>query len=476
MNLILPLLLVVVAGGLGYALWKQIQRADVLQASRYHLIQERQRVFSFLHDVGEAFTEKLKVEDILKLIIQCSVRTAEAKSGAIFLLDASAHNLEAVVIEGAFPPPHPPPGFMESKLTSRAVFLEQAIKSQKISMGEGILGGVAQTGKPVLIRKPDEDSRLPSYENEILRIQTFLAVPLIFRDQILGVMAMANTKSEKPFNDSDLSLVTSLANQAAFAIFNANLHQMLAEKERVDRDLEIAREIQQLLLPSSFPVIQDTQVSAINIPALKVGGDYYDVIQVDKDHFGFAIADVSGKGVSGALIMAMCRSALRAKAVGNLSPAQVLKEVNRVVHPDMREDMFISMSYGVLNVKTRAFAFCRAGHEPLLVHRHDGAKEEVFSPRGMALGIDNGTVFDTVLDEKRVELHKGDALVFYTDGITEALDETNQEFGRAQLTEAIHACAEQSSEEMARNIEQRLRRFIGHQPQGDDITLLVVRV
>ena len=139
-------------------------------------------------------------------------------------------------------------------------------------MGEGILGGVAQTGKPLLIRQPSDDPRLPSYENEILRIQTFIAVPLIFRDQILGVLAMANTRTEKPFDDSDLSLVTSLANQAAFAIFNANLYQMLAEKERIDRDLQIAREIQQILLPKTFPHIEDMQVAAVNVPALQVGG------------------------------------------------------------------------------------------------------------------------------------------------------------------------------------------------------------
>ncbi|MBI4026838.1 MAG: SpoIIE family protein phosphatase [Verrucomicrobia bacterium] len=474
MNFI-ALLLLIGGGYFAYQWWLQSQRTHLVQASRRHLIQERQRVLSFLHDVGEAFTENLKVEEILKLIIQCSVRTAEAKSGAIFLLDASLQNLEAVVIEGPFPPPHPPAGFMESKLTSRAVFLEQAVKSQKISMGDGILGGVAQAGKPVLIRNPKEDSRLPHYDNEILRIHTFLAVPLVFRDQILGVMAMANTKDEKSFDDEDLSLVTSLASQAAFAIFNANLHQMLAEKERVDRDLEIAREIQQLLLPSSFPVIEGVQVSALNIPALKVGGDYYDFVRVDADHWGFAIADVSGKGVSGALIMAMCRSALRTKAVGHLSPSQVLKEVNRVIHPDMREDMFISMIYGVLNVPNREFNFCRAGHEALLLHRGENGQGEALAPRGMALGIDNGTVFDSVLQEQRVSLQRGDAVVFYTDGITEALDETGQEFGRNQLIEAIHACADQSAQEMARNIEQRVRRFVGQHPQSDDITLLVVR-
>ncbi len=459
-----------------YLWWRQTKRAEQLETNRQQLVREGQRVLTFLHEVGEAFTENLNVEGILKLIIQCSVRAAEAKSGAIFLLNSTGQTLEAVVIEGPFPPPHPPPGFMESKLASRAVFLEQAIKSQKISIGDGILGSVAQTGKPVLIRQPSEDHRLPHYEDEILRIQTFLAVPLVFRDQILGVMAMANTKNEEPFNDTDLSLVSSLASQAAFAIFNANLHHVLAEKERLDRDLEIAREIQQLLLPSVFPKIDNVQVNAINICALQVGGDYYDFIQVDADHWGFAIADVSGKGVSGALIMAMCRSALRTKAQGNPSPAKVLKQVNRVIHPEMREDMFISMLYGVLNIRTWEFTFCRAGHEPLLWHQAEKKHLEILSPKGMALGIDSGNVFDTVLEEQKIKLQKGDAMVFYTDGSTEALDQEDQEFGRPKLAEAIYACADQSAEAMTKNIEERVRRFVGQRPQNDDITLVVVRV
>ncbi len=469
-------ILLSLAGFFAYLWRRQVQRTAKLEITRQHLVQESQRVLSFLHDVGEAFTENLNVEEILKHIIQCSVRIAEAKSGAIFLLDTSKKSLDAVVIEGPFPPPHPPADFMESKLASRAVFLEQAIKSQKILIGEGILGGVAQTGKPVLVRNPNEDTRIHQYEDDILRIQTFLAVPLIFRDQILGVLAMANTKNDEPFSETDLSLVTALASQAAFAIFNANLHHMLAEKERVDRDLIIAREIQQILLCSDFPKIPDVQVHALNISALEVGGDYYDCIRVDEDHWGFAIADVSGKGISGSLIMAMCRSALRTKAVGNLSPARVLKQVNRVIRPDMREDMFISMIYGVFNIRTHQFTYCRAGHEPILFHSHKSNREEILTPKGMALGIDNGDVFDSLLEEGQITLQMGDVIVLYTDGITEALDESDQEFGRAQLVEAIRACTNQSAEEMILNIEQRVRRFVGQEPPHDDMTLLAIRV
>ena len=174
--------------------------------------------------------------------------------------------------------------------------------------------------------------------------------------------------------------------------------------------------------------------------------------------------------------MAMCRSALRTKGMGNPSPSQVLSQVNRVIHPDMREDMFIAMDYGVLNIRTLEFSFCRAGHEPLIAHRNNPRRIEILAPRGMALGIDSGTVFDAALQEQHFTLQKGDILIFYTDGITEALDESGQEFDRDQLIEAIESCVDQDAQAMAKNIEERVRRFIGKRPQNDDITLMIVRI
>jgi phosphoserine phosphatase RsbU/P len=169
---------------LGYLLWKQTEKTSSLEAQQKALVEHGEHVLTFLHDVGEAFNESLKQEEIFKLIIQCAVRTSKAKSGAMFLLDTQQQFLEAVVIEGPFPPPTPPADHIESKLASRAAFLEQTILTQKIKNGEGILGTVAKTGKPVLIKKPGPNSGLPHYDNEILKIDTYLAVPLIFRDQI----------------------------------------------------------------------------------------------------------------------------------------------------------------------------------------------------------------------------------------------------------------------------------------------------
>lgn len=249
-----------------------------------------------------------------------------------------------------------------------------------------------------------------------------------------------------------------------------------AEQEQAERDFQIAREIQRILLPSEFPKIQGVEVGAISVPAQKLGGDYYDVVQVDATHWGVAIADVSGKGVSGALLMAMCRSTLRMQAAGNISPAQVLRQLNRIICPDMQEDMFITMIYGIFDTQSRSFTFCRAGHEaPLLYHP---STQQVESPaaQGMALGIDEGPVFDQSLAERQVLLQKGDILMLYTDGISEAFNEQGQEFGCDQLVHAIRANAHCTAKGISENIENQVHGFIGKQPQNDDMTLLVFKV
>ncbi len=249
-----------------------------------------------------------------------------------------------------------------------------------------------------------------------------------------------------------------------------------AAREMEERDMEIARAIQKVLLPASFPRRLAADFGAFYVPAQKLGGDYYDLIEVDEEHVGIAIADVSGKGMAGALLMTMCRSVLRMRVTANFSPAQTLKQLNSTIYPDMREDKFISMVYGVLNIRTRIFTFCRAGHEPLLLFRPSDQSVRWLAPKGMALGIDGGQVFDRVLTEERMELKSGDILLFYTDGITEALNGEGKEFGRDRLLEVVRACAARSAGEITAAVEQAVAQFVGKYPQSDDMTLLVFRM
>ena len=217
------------------------------------------------------------------------------------------------------------------------------------------------------------------------------------------------------------------------------------------------------------------EISGINIPAQQVSGDYFDYIKVDDERYGVAIADVSGKGIPASLIMAMCRSVLRCNSVGSLSPAEVLHKVNSQLYPDIKEDMFISMAYLILDNEVNTVTLARAGHDAPLLY---SAKEQTVSkinPPGMALGIDSGSVFNRITGNFSITLEQDDCLILYTDGVTEALDRHQFEFGMKNVIQAIQASAASGAAGIIKRLTDDLRNFVGTYPQNDDITLIVIR-
>jgi sigma-B regulation protein RsbU (phosphoserine phosphatase) len=277
------------------------------------------------------------------------------------------------------------------------------------------------------------------------------------------------------FSQGDFVVFKSISEQSAFALYNAIIYSMANEKKRLDHDLEIARDIQRILLPAEAPAINGFQISGINVPARQVSGDYFDYIDVDKERLGVAIADVSGKGVPASLIMAICRSVLRAEAARNPSPADVLRKVNRQLYPDIKEDMFISMAYLILDHHHDGVTLARAGHDaPLWYKRQSQTVTPVKSP-GMVVGIDSGSVFDRLTVDFAVPLERNDCLVLYTDGVTETLNSEGDEFGVDRMTQSVRASANDGAQVIVKKIIEDVREFTGSVPQNDDITLIAIR-
>ncbi len=249
------------------------------------------------------------------------------------------------------------------------------------------------------------------------------------------------------------------------------------ERERIgrERDLRIAHEVQQHLLPNVYPDIGAVETDTLYTPSRLVGGDYYDFFEVKERCWGFAVADVSGKGTAAALMMASCRTALRVKAQGGWDPATVLRMVNFIVQPDMPKAMFISAVYGILDLDTNVFRFCRAGHEPGLVVRAKTGEVGELCPSGMALGLDPGALFDETLEEAVVTLEPGDLLVLYTDGITETANPEGEEFGRERLAEVLRESRRLPLAEIRQQVDRALCAFAFNAPAADDRTLLLVR-
>jgi len=440
------------------------------------LEQEKDLVLSFLEKAGDTFTAGVHVEELLKVALDSACNSLKATGGAIFVYNRMDRSLKAQKIEGVFPPFFETGEIALDKAASKPKFLNSLVEKHKIKMGADIIGDVAQSRTPLLIGDGDSESRLPHVSDPSMQIRSLAAVPLIVQNDLFGVMAVVNKMpSEESFSQVDLSLLESLADQVALSLSNARLHETRQQKETIDRELVIAKDIQQLLFPKTSPKIPGFDLSYMTQSATEVGGDYFDFIPIDENRIGIVIADVSGKGVPGALIMTMVRSIMRSIAPGSLSSRSVLCELNKQISKDLKQDMFITMLYMILDSHNRILTFVRAGHDPLIHYHTQSKKSELVSGKGMAIGIMEGPEFEEMLEERVIKLDPEDVVCIYTDGATEAKDSNGKEFGREGLCDAISVAVSGSAQSIALNIRQRIYRFTGGTPQHDDLTLLVLK-
>lgn len=251
-----------------------------------------------------------------------------------------------------------------------------------------------------------------------------------------------------------------------------SLRLTTAEKERIQKELEIARGIQQSFLPESAPRIPGIDLEGLNLPAAEVGGDFYDFIPVGSTSWGLVIADVSGKGVPAALFMALSRTLIRASATRNPDPVESIREANHSIYLDSKTSMFVTLFYAILDIREKTLTFVNAGHNPPLLVSPGSSGVTLLKARGIALGV----IDDVDLEPVRVALSPGDVVVLYTDGVTEATNERDEEYGVERLSTLVQASKVSSAREIIDAIVEDVTAFAGSRPQFDDITLMVLKV
>jgi len=434
---------------------------------------QHRAVLEFLHHVGEQIRTRLALEDTLDSILAFVVESSRAQAGAVFLCDEDTPEfLQARVVQGLFPPLNAVP----DKMFARRQFLAEKVKKEKIRMGEGLVGRVALEAKPLLIADARNDPSVPPSANQIVPIETLMAAPLMARNQVLGVIVLINRFPEgSVFTQEDLDLLGVLADQAAINVDLVQVYRKLQEKQRIEQELRVAHDFQKMLLPTAFPVVRGLEVAALSQPAQEVGGDYYDFFDVDADHLGIVIADVAGKGIPGALVMATVRSTLRAEARGDSSPRSVLLRVNRHLVADTSPNIFVTMTYAVLNRRTLRLRFARAGHEPLVICGTEGQEQpRLYTPNGIALGLVLDDTF-SVTEEKEIELHENEAAVLYTDGVVEARNPSDEEYGAERFLDTLRQSVALSAEGIMNAVTEDVRRFTKGYAQHDDLTLVVLK-
>lgn len=250
----------------------------------------------------------------------------------------------------------------------------------------------------------------------------------------------------------------------------------ITERQRLQQELEIARQVQMSFLPKANPTAYKLDIASRCAPALEVGGDYYDFIELGPDRLGVAVGDVSGKGTQAAFFMTLAKGFLRALAKVSDSPSAILSQVNKLFYENVERGVFISMVFGIFDTKKHTITMARAGHNPVIMRSTTGSDVQVINPMGLALGLDAGETFSKSIQEVSIPCQPGDLFVFYTDGFPEAMNKTMEEFGEDRLCQTVQRLAHSSAAEIMDGIFAEMKQFVGKAKQHDDMTIVVVKV
>ena len=407
---------------------------------------------ALLFRLSQTFNSSLDLDEVLNRVMDEVIAVTHAERGFVMLYDSKGRLVFRV-----------------------ARGMDQStIDDPQFQISRSVVERVAREGQAVLTSDAQSDERFSMRQSVMdLGLRSILCVPLTIRNGVLGVVYVDNRLQAGIFTQADLDLLSAIASSAAIAIENARLYQMAVEKGRMERELQMAHEIQAGLLPDETPQVSSWEFATLWQPAREVAGDYYDFIPLDPGggQLGLVIADVSDKGMPAALFMALTRSVVRASVGHAPSSADGIAHANRLICEDATGGMFVTLFYAQLNPETGDMTYVNAGHNPPLLYRADQDLLTELTSTGMALGV----MEDTSFEQRTVRLNAGDFVFLYTDGVTEALDSQRREFGEERLQRVILDKRHAPAAEMVAGLEQALREFVGASSPADDITVVAAK-
>jgi len=410
-----------------------------------------------LLDISKTISRSLDLDEVLNLVMDTLDSLIPYDAAGIYLVKCSQPLAE-----------------WDGTPDETCVFHTQAVRGYDIDdlqelhlkMGEGLIGHVAVTGKPYVSHDVGQDRR---YINARTRTQSEMVAPIVSNNEVIGVFDLESDELDAYTND-DLEVLLLLASQVAIIIEKVMLHEQLIEKQRLETQLEVARQVQLQLLPPRDPQLEGYDISAYNFPTEEVSGDYYDWVRIYDDQIGMVIADVSGKGVPAALLMAFLRASLRAATHIGYAPHISMSKVNYLLWESIERNQFVTAFYGILDATNRTLAYANAGHSPALLMKMDGTVR--FEERG---GVPLGMFRDSRYYEYFETIEPGEVFVLYTDGVTEAMSPAAEEYSRERLVDAVRQCRDQPAREMIDFIHRELIAWTAGQGLGDDVTLFIVK-
>ena len=410
-------------------------------------LQESVRHLTVLSEVAIALSSAQDLNEVLAKLVSMTLHEVDAEQGAIWLMrEGQDDPLQTVVRQaeghGAFPMP----------------------------LRVSLAGWVSKNQTILVVDELAADPRFPGIAGAVQDIRSVLAAPLRSQDRLIGVLALFN-KRGGPFHRGDERLVAILGAQCAQIIENVQHTEQERRQEALMRDLQLASIVQRQLLPRRNPAWPGLDVAGRNVPAREVGGDSFEFLELGAGRAGLAIADVSGKGVAAALLMASLHAILRCVSAGSEGPAACVSRLNALLSESAAGGRFATLFYGVLDLPARRLRYCNAGHNFPLLLRASGSLERL-ETGGLPLAV----MPEWAYQQGSVDLASGDVLLLYSDGISEAENRHQELFGEEAVERALRELAGQPAGEIVGHLLRAVSRFARGAPQADDQTLVVVRV
>jgi serine phosphatase RsbU (regulator of sigma subunit) len=325
-----------------------------------------------------------------------------------------------------------------------------------------------------VIERDDFDDVFPADAEELKKENIYTIIPMVIKSQPVGLLLFGLKHSGAQFAGKDLELLNAAAGQSAISVENARLYKSESEKMKIERDLDLARKIQEGLLPRCIPSLNGLDICGQMIPAMQVGGDYFDLIPVSDSRIFIVVGDVSGKGLSASLYMTKLQTMMQLACVAGKSPKEVLVEINRRMFESMEKSWFVTMTLALFDTEKQAVSFCRAGHVPVVVSGNGAI--EFHRTQGIGVGLERGPIFERTLVEQEIKLESGQVFVFFSDGITEAMNEKQELYGEEKLTEMLKTTAGRRASQIVDCLWEELKTYRGKAEQNDDMTVVVVKV
>ncbi len=396
-------------------------------------------------EVARKIAEPQPLETLLNSVLQVCIQKTAAHRGAIMLVG--------------------PDGELKPK-----AYISTTRSHEKFAISRTIAKKAIRENQAILIRDVEGDEHLRMSESiASLKIRSAICTPLWNGEKTVGILYMDTTERGRLFDETDLYFFSALTGLIAEKIENAMLAEIAKEKERLDTEIEIAREIQQNLFPKTIPEIPGYDIACYNRPCTEVGGDYYDVFTLEDRCYALAIGDVVGKGIGAAMLMSNLQAVLRARAWNIRRPGELLSRINSDIAGRVGEGRFITFCYFVLDSGGATLTYSNAGHNPPY-HATAGEVREL-EVSGIPLGIFGESRYD----EFEQPLSPGDVVILYSDGVTEAMNQSEQEFGDDRLRAVLASNSDKGAREISEAVVRAVDEFREDAPSSDDITLVVLK-